>query len=266
MTRVLSAIVLIAINAAVLFFAPWWGVVLLAALVAGLAASEVAGLARFVGAPVSLPVAITAAVVVCIAMALTGDLVSGGPLAPVLLALVVGSGLVTLAAGPPSAGTLTRAATLLMVPLYVGLPLGALAWVHVVYGVWTLAFLLVLISVSDTAQYVCGRAFGRVKLAPAISPAKTREGALGGLAAGAVLGATLAPAWIAGTLWIEGAVLGVVLAAFGIAGDLFESMLKRGAGVKDSSSLIPGHGGVLDRIDAYLTAGPVYVLFLRYLA
>jgi phosphatidate cytidylyltransferase len=208
----------------------------------------------------------TAAVVVCVATALTTDLVTGGPLVPVLLALVVGAGLVTLGSGGPSPAVITRAATLVMAPLYVGVPLGALAWVHVIYGPFTLVFVLVLITLSDSAQLYCGRAFGSRKLAPTISPAKTIEGALGGMVAAAVGGALLAPLWIFGTMWLEGLALGVVLCAAGIAGDLFESLLKRSAGVKDSSTLIPGHGGVLDRIDALLFAAPVYYVVLRYLA
>ena len=108
-----------------------------------------------------------------------------------------------------------------------------------------------------------GRAFGRRKLAPLVSPAKTIEGALGGLIVAAIAGALLAryllpmqlsPAAAAGCA--------LLLAGFGIAGDLFESLLKRSAGVKDSSNLIPGHGGILDRIDAYLFAAPVFYFWL----
>jgi phosphatidate cytidylyltransferase len=127
-------------------------------------------------------------------------------------------------------------------------------------------FLLAVVALSDSTQYFAGRAFGRRKLAPSISPAKTIEGALGGVVAAAAAGAWLAPMWVIGTTWVEGLALGLLLCAAGIAGDLFESMLKRSAGVKDSSALIPGHGGVLDRIDAHLFAAPVFVLFLRYLA
>jgi phosphatidate cytidylyltransferase len=264
--RVLSALVLVTILVAALFAAPWWGGIALAALATAAAAAELTGLSRALGAPVSTPVTVTAAVVLCVAMALSHETLTGGPLAPMLLAVILGSGLVALASGPPSPATVTRAAVMFMAPVYVGVPLGALGWVHVIYGPYTLLCLIVLISVSDSSQYFCGRAFGRVKLAPAISPAKTREGAIGGLVAGALAGGLIAPQWIAGTLWVEGALLGAVLATVGIAGDLFESMLKRGAGVKDSSTLIPGHGGVLDRIDAYLFAAPVFVLYLRYIA
>lgn len=258
--------VLITILGGVVFYAPWWAPVALTAVIAALGAAEVAGLSAAVGAPVSKPVVMTAAVVVCVATALTSDLSTGGPLVPVLLALVVGAGLVTLGSGGPAPAVVTRAAMLVMAPLYVGVPLGALAWVHIIYGPLTLAFALVLITVSDSTQYFCGRAFGARKLAPTVSPAKTVEGALGGVVAAAVGGALLAPLWIYGVTWLEGLALGVVLCAAGIVGDLFESLLKRSAGVKDSSTLIPGHGGVLDRIDAYLFAGPVFVLFLRYVA
>jgi phosphatidate cytidylyltransferase len=120
--------------------------------------------------------------------------------------------------------------------------------------------------VSDSAQYYTGRAFGRRKLAPSISPAKTVEGAIGGLVAAAVIGTLLArlclpavPAPVAGAL-------AFLLACCGIVGDLFESLLKRSAGVKDSSALIPGHGGVLDRIDSHLFAAPAFYIFLRYFA
>ncbi len=102
-----------------------------------------------------------------------------------------------------------------------------------------------------------------------MSPAKTVEGAVGGFVAAAILGAWLAPQWLAMTHApgpVAGALLGTLLAGAGMVGDLFESLLKRSAGVKDSSSLIPGHGGVLDRIDSYLFAAPVYFLLLRYVS
>jgi len=120
-------------------------------------------------------------------------------------------------------------------------------------------------AVSDSAQFYAGRLFGRRKLAPAISPAKTIEGAVGGLVAAAIGGFVVGPWCLPGLSAVGGLTAGVVLAVFGMAGDLFESLLKRSAGVKDSSNLIPGHGGVLDRIDSYLFAAPVFYLFLRYL-
>jgi phosphatidate cytidylyltransferase len=265
-TRIVSSIVLVAFVGAVVFLAPWWATVLVTALVAALGASELAGLSAAVGAPVSRPVVMTAAAVLCVATAMTGDLVSGGPLVPVMLALVVGAGVVTLAAGPPGPSVITRAGMLVMAPVYVGVPLGGLAWIHIGYGPLPMVLLLAVVAISDSTQYFAGRAFGRRKMAPTISPGKTIEGAMGGVVAAAIAGAVLAPMWVIGINWAEGLALGLLLCAAGIAGDLFESLLKRSAGVKDSSSLIPGHGGVLDRIDAHLFAAPVYVLFLRYVA
>ena len=125
--------------------------------------------------------------------------------------------------------------------------------------------LLVVIVVSDSAQYYTGRAFGRRPLAPAISPKKTVEGAIGGMVFGTaamILVGRLA--FAASPLGLL-ALLGAAIVALGIVGDLFESLLKRSAGVKDSSALIPGHGGVLDRIDSWLFAAPAYYVFVRYL-
>jgi len=116
---------------------------------------------------------------------------------------------------------------------------------------------------SDTAAYFVGRALGRRPLAPRISPRKTVEGALGGLA-GALLASFVARAWfIARLLPRDCLILGLSLGLVGIAGDLVESMFKRGAGVKDSARLVPGHGGILDRVDSLLYAGPV--LYYYYL-
>jgi phosphatidate cytidylyltransferase len=109
--------------------------------------------------------------------------------------------------------------------------------------------------------------FGRRKLAPAVSPAKTVEGAIGGLVLATIAGAVAGPrlSHIASLTPPVGALIGLFVAAFGIVGDLFESLLKRSAGVKDSSALIPGHGGVLDRVDSYLFAAPCFYIALTWL-
>ncbi len=261
----LSAAVLMAILGGVLFVAPWWAAVVLAGVAAAVAAAELAGLSAAAGAPVSRPVAVTATAAVCVATALGGGSIHGGPMLQVLLAVIVGIGVVTLGSGAPSPSGITRAATLFMAPLYVGVPVGLLAWIRVVHGPEVLVWLVAVIAVSDSAQYAGGRLFGRTRLAPAVSPAKTREGSATGVAAAAVAGAVLAGWGLRGEAAAVAALMAIVLAIVGIAGDLFESFLKRSVGVKDASHLIPGHGGVLDRIDAYLFAAPVFVLLLGYL-
>lgn len=139
----------------------------------------------------------------------------------------------------------------------------ALALLHAipVYGPrWTL-FAVALVWAADTGAYFAGRRFGRGKLAPRISPAKTWAGVWGGLAATLVLAVAVAP--LLGVAWpaVPGLLALVLLAAVAsIVGDLFESLLKRHAGAKDSSALIPGHGGVLDRMDSLLAALPVFAV------
>jgi len=124
--------------------------------------------------------------------------------------------------------------------------------------------LMLTVILSDTAQLYTGRLVGRRLLAPAISPKKTVAGAVGGFVAG-TLGMVIVGRWWLAPVdlpWRIG--LGLAVVAVGMAGDLFESLLKRSAGVKDASALIPGHGGVLDRIDALLFAAPVFYIFVRY--
>jgi phosphatidate cytidylyltransferase len=131
------------------------------------------------------------------------------------------------------------------------LPAGVCWLVVVVASVWAM----------DTAAYAVGRMIGRRKLAPAISPGKTVEGALGGLVAAGAVAAWLG--YICGLPVPLGLLLGLAIGVVGQAGDLFESLLKRCAGVKDSGAILPGHGGILDRLDSLLFAAPVAYFGLR---
>jgi phosphatidate cytidylyltransferase len=148
--------------------------------------------------------------------------------------------------------------------VYIGLALGALVGIHIFGGRGAVVLLIATVAISDTAQYYSGRTFGRHRLAPRLSPKKTIEGAIGGFVIAPIVLYFAGPYFVPVVTPLMIAPLGVVLVAFGIAGDLFESMMKRAADIKDSSALIPGHGGVLDRIDALLFATPPFYMFLRW--
>jgi phosphatidate cytidylyltransferase len=146
------------------------------------------------------------------------------------------------------------------------------AWVALVElqarSAWLVLAAMAVVWIADTAAYFAGRRFGRRKLAPAISPGKTWEGVYGALAAVSLYALALAP--IAPRAGFEGAAgpgttlafvaFAMLLAAISVVGDLLESLLKRQAGAKDSGTLLPGHGGVLDRIDALIAAMPLAAL------
>jgi phosphatidate cytidylyltransferase len=162
--------------------------------------------------------------------------------------------------------TIDQAATRFLAPWYIGMPLGLLTAVHAQHGAYVTLLLIATVVVSDSAQYYSGRAFGRRPLAPAISPKKTIEGAIGGVVFGTLFMVIAGRRLLPGAAPVPLAAAGLSVVVLGICGDLFESRLKRGAGMKDSSALIPGHGGILDRIDALLFATPAYFLFLRTVA
>lgn len=147
----------------------------------------------------------------------------------------------------------------------------ALAWFYLELGAVAFITMWALVWCADIAAFFVGKTFGKHKLAPKISPGKTWEGVFGGLIA-AVLWLLISAVYIPdsfGSLvqekfnWLGIGLIGIVLAAWSIIGDLFESMLKRRVGVKDSSNLLPGHGGVYDRIDAVLPVAPLAaILFI----
>lgn len=121
-------------------------------------------------------------------------------------------------------------------------------------------FCIISVAAADVGAYFAGHQFGRRKLAPRISPGKTIEGLIGGALLSFAVGAAFAALWVADTIWWLGGLVGLVLGLASVGGDLLESSLKRQAGVKDSSGLLPGHGGVLDRIDGHVTAFPLFLL------
>ena len=260
MTRVLSATVLAALVLGVVCFLPPEATLLLAVLASAVAFAEYADLAGAFGSKV--PTIPSGAAVAAACVAVGGD---EPPLALVCLAALLCVGVLTIARGQPGPEILRDASVSLFPLLYIGVPLGTLAAIRSIGGRDATLLLMATIVVSDSAQYYTGRAFGRHQLAPAISPKKTVEGALGGLIFGtAAMTLGGLEVFKGANIWLlVGTSIAVVV--FGMIGDLFESLLKRSAGVKDSSTMIPGHGGILDRIDSWLFAGPAYYLFVRYL-
>jgi phosphatidate cytidylyltransferase len=260
MARVLSALVLLPVVIGTVWFLPPVGTLLLALVAAVLAYAEYAAIAKALGARV-LGGSGAAVVLACVA-------VRGGGADTVLMSALIVIGAVAVSTGRPGPGILADTAASLFAPVYIGLPLGALAAVRAQPNGREAALLLMAVIVfSDSAQYYTGRAFGRHALAPSTSPKKTVEGAIGGVAFG-TLAMAVGGRWVfqspPSPVWAL-ALLGAVISLLGIVGDLFESLLKRSAGVKDSSHLIPGHGGVLDRIDSWLFAAPVYYVFVRWI-
>ncbi len=146
-----------------------------------------------------------------------------------------------------------------------GAPVFAGAWLGLVVlkgqdaGHWLIVWMFVLVWAADIGAYFAGRAVGRRRLAPRVSPGKTWEGALGGTALAVALASLLAWAlgWASWPAWVA---LAAGLAVVAILGDLFESAIKRARDVKDSGGLLPGHGGVLDRIDSTVAVAPIFAL------
>jgi phosphatidate cytidylyltransferase len=261
-TRLVSGLALFVLAVALVWFAPAWLFLAGALGLVGVACAEYAALARHNGAAVSGTVGGLAALAASASFSL---LAADRVLDVILMTAFLATAVVALARWRGQQDIVSAASAELLPMFYIALPVGAMIALREQRGREALALLMLTVIVSDTAQFYTGRLFGRRLLAPHISPKKTIEGAIGGFAAGILLLAAVGAMWLpAVPLW-QRILLGAALVAFGILGDLFESMLKRSAGVKDSSGIIPGHGGVLDRIDALLFAAPVFYIVLRYL-
>jgi phosphatidate cytidylyltransferase len=258
MTRVLSGVVLGVAALALIWFLSSLALLLVALIVAAIAFHEYERIVNAIGAKVPYWIALLATLLACSMVPFQWvDIESVLAASLLLIAVDV---LLSDRVGPP---LLADTAAAVLAPVYIGVPLGCLVGVHAIAGREAVLLLIATVAVSDTAQYYTGRTFGRTPLAPLRSPKKTREGALGGVVIAPIFLAVAGSYWLPAFPWWWHASAGLGIVATGIIGDLFESMLKRAANMKDSGTLIPGHGGVLDRIDALLFAAPVFYFFLR---
>lgn len=256
MTRVISALVLLPVVVGMMWGLPPWGTLVLCLAVLLLSVREYDVLVARSG----LDVIPGLTLVLTVGMFLLLTLGIGAERWLLMVPAVTGVALVLRGRVP--AQSVAVAATTIFGVAYLGYGVATVVLIRQQFGAAPLLALILMQVASDSAQYYTGRALGRTPLAPTLSPKKTREGALGGLVTSAVVLPTLGHAWLPGIAAWQLAGLGLLLAFAGITGDLFESMLKRSADVKDASGLIPGHGGMLDRIDALLFSTPVYYVAL----
>jgi phosphatidate cytidylyltransferase len=258
MTRVISGVILGAVALGLIWFLSSIALLGVALAVAAMAFHEYERIVDAIGAKVPYWTALVATLLVCSMVPFQWvDIESVLAAALLLIAINV---LVSDRVGAP---LLADTAAALLAPVYIGLPLGCLVGVHAMAGREAVLLLIATVAISDTAQFYTGRAFGRTPLAPLRSPKKTREGAVGGFVVAPIFLGVAGSYWLPAFPWWWHASVGLGIVVAGIVGDLFESMLKRAADMKDSGTLIPGHGGVLDRIDALLFAAPVFYFFLR---
>lgn len=147
--------------------------------------------------------------------------------------------------------------------LYIGIAITSVYFLRQQWGIWPVVTLLLLNWGTDSGAYFVGKSLGKRKFAPSISPKKTWEGFFGGLAVSVLVGLFISYFWDIGIIHIIS--LSLLISFAGQMGDLTESVFKRSAGVKDSGNIIPGHGGMLDRMDSLLMAAPVAYIFLYWL-
>lgn len=164
--------------------------------------------------------------------------------------------------------SVSAAAATLLGAVYVGALGGTIAALRVLApveeGAWRLVLLLAILFCSDSLAFFVGHAIGRHRLAPSVSPGKSVEGAVGGLAGGVLGALAVRLIGLPHIPALHAVLLGAAVAGMGIVGDLDESLIKRWAGVKDSGRLFPGHGGMLDRLDSLLFGAPVLYYYFQY--
>jgi phosphatidate cytidylyltransferase len=263
--RIVTALILAPLVLLLLFCGPAWGWALFIALAAGQVGREMLAMthpadrvSRWVGALMSFGICLLSYVS-------AGDLRLF--LTGIFCVLIVGAMLPLLRLGEIQSAGL-RMLGGISAPLYVGVLLSSLSLLRRDPGAMGARYVLFALFVAwtaDTGGYAAGRMFGRTKLYEAVSPKKTREGLLGSIVLSVLVSVVGSLTYIKQISPFAAALLGAVGAVLGQMGDLVESLLKRSTGVKDSGAILPGHGGLFDRVDALLIVGPlVYVYYLWF--
>ena len=271
MKRIISAIILIPAALLVVIYAPEWIYICGVGLIGSLCLYEYCGLVRNMGIKIQawfvIPVfLILFGVSTCFMHAPYRSAFATAALIAALLAIFLA------AVWRPRLSMRDRALVLMAETLgvfYFALFLYPVAAARFQFGnkqglYWTILALAVIWA-NDIAALAVGRKFGRTLFAPQLSPKKTNEGAAGGLVAGILVAVILQRFLITNVPLVHVIAVSVLLSVFGQLGDIAESLLKRAAGVKDSSRLIPGHGGALDRMDSLLFAFPIMYIYLLFL-
>lgn len=273
--RVLTALLLIPIALAAIFMLPLWGFAIAIAVVMAMAGREWGAFVMPDVAPVKLVYGISIAIILAgLMLAVPMDTVwQQGQLHPLYKGLIFVGGawwlasLALVLSYPKSASFWGQRpmlkslfGQLTILPCFAAM-VALKGWPAGFDGAWLVLSVLLLVWGADTGAYFVGKAIGKTKLIPKVSPGKTREGLAGGMAVCALL---CLVAWqIKPEIsLIEALILGMVTALASALGDLSESMFKRAANIKDSGSLLPGHGGVLDRVDSITAAMPVFASLL----
>ena len=259
------------------FIPPGLVLLLVCFMVIVLASNELAAVARASGTRCSGGLTAVFSMLILAAMwigsAMPAQGVGSIPMAMLacILAACFFSALLVASWGQRTEGVLASAATTVCFTIYLGLFLGFFMMIHVSHSIWWIIGIIAMVKMCDTGAYFTGSAIGRHKMIPWLSPGKTWEGLAGGLITSMLTGwglAELSATWLADEPvipvgWALG--FGLVIGVVGQLGDLIMSLLKRGAAIKDSSSLLPGLGGIMDILDSPLLAAPVGWLLLAWI-
>jgi phosphatidate cytidylyltransferase len=263
--RLATAFVGLPIVLCTLYYAPPWGFYLVIFPAAVVGAYELFSMTH-PGDPLARAIGVALSAAASIAIyANVGDV---RVILTVMLLVPMFGPLVTLLRAAPIETAALRACAMGFGPLFVAVPLTLLAVMRRTYGLTGAGDVVLALGLAwfpDTGAFFAGRFFGRHKLYEAVSPNKTIEGAIGGLIAAIVWAFGASATYLRGALPLSHAlVLGVLAGVLGPAGDLGESLIKRSTGVKDSGAIVPGHGGILDRVDAVIVTTVVVFLYTEW--
>lgn len=266
--RIITALLLLLLIGGLVFLLPLSGFVVLALLVFGLAAWEWSQLAGFSETPHRLGYAVVTVILLAVIVFFSG--LPNDPQAGVLKVVLTIAGvwwalaLLWVQSYPASSRLWESRPARSVIGWLVLVPCGiALIWLRVLGPhIWLLLYLVALVAAADVGAYFSGKAFGKTKLAPTVSPGKSWAGVVGGLLSAVLLAGIVLWLFDLPLSPLQWLIISALAALSSVLGDLLESMLKRHSGVKDSSNLLPGHGGVLDRMDGWTAAAPIFALAL----
>jgi phosphatidate cytidylyltransferase len=259
--REIAAFLLGPLVLAAILFAPPWGILAVIAIATLLAADELIGMAAANGAPTRRVLVL----VLVLAVPIAGWWLGARAMLVVVVASAVIIPTIQLSHPRRPEGALGGTAVALLTVVYLGITAGCLGWLRLwpgELGIRLIIFFLIAIWLGDSGAYYIGRHLGRHRMSPKISPKKTWEGLIASIITTMLAAAAMKLIFLDDLAWLHTMAVAAILAVAGPVGDLVISQFKRDTGVKDSSNLIPGHGGLLDRTDSLFFSAPPVLGYL----